>query len=256
MGGTEDALLDVFNKAVVDGSIKFSSALHCNDPFEFKFQSVKPSRDDFDQWHKIYDPDRSPEELENAWASFSGASADYNTNFSPRAQLLSQVYILCLARNWNSHLMWAHYASSHTGFVVCYKQSIVEVLQGKQSWQASGEVRYSNEVPELRWFTGSQAAMLGPLLTTKSAEWSYEEEYRVINDGPAGGSAIFESVETHHIAGVILGARASSALEEKARALQKIRNRFSVERVAAESGKYTLTTYPAEKNMRRFTEFL
>lgn len=42
MGGTEEVLLDVFDKAVVDGSIKFASAMHCYDPFKFKFTSVTP----------------------------------------------------------------------------------------------------------------------------------------------------------------------------------------------------------------------
>lgn len=33
------------------GSLKFTSALHFNDPFEFKFESVAPTREAFDRWH-------------------------------------------------------------------------------------------------------------------------------------------------------------------------------------------------------------
>lgn len=52
VGATEDALLDVFDKAVVQGSIKLGSATTFNDPFEFKFTSVAPTRDMFDVWHR------------------------------------------------------------------------------------------------------------------------------------------------------------------------------------------------------------
>jgi len=256
MGGTEEVLLDVFDKAVVDGSIKFASVLHCNDPFEFKFDTVKPSRAEFDQWHVEHDPHRSVEELENAWSSFSGTASDYNTNFLPRVQLMGQSFVLCLARKWDSHLMWAHYGASHSGFVICYKPSVVDALAELPNQYAGGDVNYSDQVPELRWFAGSQSEMLAPILGTKSTEWAYEEEYRVISIGPAGANAIFEKIDPDQIAGVILGARASSELAAKAMAVQKIRKDFSVERVTAKPGGFQLTAYPVDENVWTFSEFL
>ncbi|GAA3871605.1 DUF2971 domain-containing protein [Celeribacter arenosi] len=256
MGGTEEVLLDVFDKAVVDGSVKFASAAHCNDPFEFKFTSVKPSRGVFDQWHAKYDPLRSADEIENAWSSFSGKASGFNTKFWPRIQLMGQSFVLSLARKWDSHLMWAHYGASHSGFVICYKPSVVDALSELPNQYASGDVNYSDQVPELRWFAGSLSDMLGPVLGTKSAEWAYEEEYRVISQGPAGANAIFEKIDPDQIAGVILGARASSELEAKAIAVQKSRKAFSVKRVAATSGDFRITSYPVDGKVRRFSEFL
>ncbi|WP_171211965.1 DUF2971 domain-containing protein [Ruegeria sp. HKCCA5426] len=256
MGGTEEVILDVFDKAVVDGSIKFASALHCNDPFEFKFASVKPTRIQFDQWHAKYDPFRSADELENAWSSFSGNASDFNTNFWPRVQLMGQSFVLCLARKWNSHLMWAHYGASHSGFVVCYKPDLIDALAELPNRYASGDVKYSDQVPELRWFAGSQSDMLAPVLGTKSKEWAYEEEYRVIFHGPAGANAIFEKIDPEQVAGVILGARASAELEAKAMAVQKSRKAFSVERVTAKPGEFQLTSYLVDEKVSRFSEFL
>lgn len=256
MGGSEEVLLDVFDKAVIDGSIKFASALHCNDPFEFKFISVKPSRVVFNQWHEKYDPLRSSDELENAWSSFSGKASEFNTNFRPRVQLMGQSFVFCLARKWDSHLMWAHYGASHSGFVVCYKPSVIDVLAELPNQYAGGDVKYSDKVPELRWYAGSLSYMLGPVLGTKSSEWAYEEEYRVVSHGPAGDNAIFENIDPDQIAGVILGARASAELEAKAMAVQKSRKGFSVERVAAKPGGFHLTAYPVDENVRTFSEFL
>lgn len=152
--------------------------------------------------------------------------------------------------------MWAHYGASHSGFVVCYKPGVIGALEELPNWYASGDVRYSDQVPELRWFAGSQSEMLAPVLGTKSKEWAYEEEYRVICHGPAGAKAIFEKVDPDQIAGVILGARVSSELEAKAMAVQNSRKAFSVERVTAKSGEFQLSSYPVDEKVRRFSEFL
>lgn len=45
VGGDEPALLDIFDKAVENGSLKFTSALGFNDPFEFKFNSIAPTHE-------------------------------------------------------------------------------------------------------------------------------------------------------------------------------------------------------------------
>jgi hypothetical protein len=45
VGAAGDAVLNVFDKAVEQGSIKWSSATAFNDPFAFKFTFVAPTRD-------------------------------------------------------------------------------------------------------------------------------------------------------------------------------------------------------------------
>jgi hypothetical protein len=152
--------------------------------------------------------------------------------------------------------MWAHYGASHSGFVVCYKPSVTDALAELPNRYAGGDVNYSDQVPELRWFAGSQSDMLAPILGTKSTEWAYEEEYRVISHGPEDANAIFAKIDPDQIAGVILGAQASSELEAKAIVVQKIRKDFSVQRVTAKPGEFQLTSYFVNENVRRFSEFL
>ncbi len=150
VGGNDTDLLDIFDQAVVDGSLKFSSALSFNDPFEFKFVSRVPTRAEFDAWHETYAPHRTPDKLANAWASFSGTAADWNTRLRPRMDLLEQTYVLCLAEHWDSHLMWGHYSSTHHGFAIRYRAQLIDALRSLNDFGDAGQVTYSDNVPDLR----------------------------------------------------------------------------------------------------------
>lgn len=256
MGGPESSLIDVFEKAVVQGSVRFASVLGFNDPCEFKFISVPPTRAQFDQWHRTYDPTRSQVEMDNAWRSFHGPAADFNTSFWPRAQLLGNLYMLCLSRKWDSHLMWAHYSTEHRGFVVCYKPELVDALLALDDCEGGGDVTYSDEVPQMHWFSRSPSEMLEPVVSTKSPEWSYEAEHRLLMHGPARERAIFRSVDPNLIGGVIFGARAPKALIQKATELQSSRFGFTVDQVSSRPDTFDLIARTLEPNVQSLSDFL
>lgn len=257
MGGTDDQLLDVFDRAVAGGSVKFNSALSFNDPFEFKFTSEAPSRSEFDQWHQKHDPNRTDDELENAWRSFHGPAKGFNTNFLPRAQLMEKLFVLCLAQSWNSHLMWAHYAGDHRGFAICYRSELIETLKRLDGYIGDGNVNYSNSVPQLRWFSCLHSEMISEIVATKSSDWAYEKEYRILVHDELKEKAVFETIDATLISGVILGARVSPALREKALAMQDARNDFTAKQVSASStDSYKLEAQPIVPNTRKFSEFL
>lgn len=249
MGGEDEALLKVFEAAVVGGSLKFGSAAYFNDPFEFKFVSHAPTRDQFDSWHAVYDPGRTPDELNNAWEAFSGPASDWNTCKVPRMNLLEQSYVLCLARRWDSHLMWAHYSSAHHGFAIRYKPEIIDVLRSLDGYSGDGAVTYSSAVPEHHWFTQSPEKSVGALLCTKSNEWQYEGEYRVVFLGEAGKNGLYRTIDPKLIDGVIFGTRAKRALIDKALALQEVRPDFRVEQVVSDAGSYNMKTMPLFANV-------
>lgn len=252
-GGDETSLLEAFDKAAVSGSVRFTSALSFNDPFEFKFNAVAPSRDAFDAWHQLHAPDRSGVELENAWASFSGPGADWNTEFVPRQNLLNNLYVLCLSRRWDSHLMWAHYTRDHQGYALIYRPEIVTKIA---ALGGCGDVGYQDKVPDLRWFEGSLDEMLRPVLFTKPEEWAYEREFRLVISGPEGERALHETIDPNLVAGVILGTRASHSLSNRALALQQIRPDFIVQKVTSDSRSYGLATYDVVANRWQFGHML
>ncbi|NJR80264.1 DUF2971 domain-containing protein [Sphingomonas corticis] len=253
VGGDDAAILDVMDK-VLTGSLKFASAAHFNDPFEFKFKSVAPSRDRFDAWHRQHHPERSAAELENAWAAFAGPAADWNTSYAPRANVLSRLFVLCLVERWDSHLMWSHYTNAHRGFAVVYKPEVIDTLAASADHVGSGHVSYRAEPPELRWFEASPGEMLGPILFTKPTAWSYEKELRIVRAGEPAG-AIFVTVDPSLISGVILGARAPASLIAKAIAARRSRPDLRVQQVSSGGG-YDLTLVEVDENLKRANHIL
>lgn len=254
--GDEPALLNIFEKAIVDGSLKFSSPLSFNDPFEFKFNSIAPSREEYDAWHREYDPDRSPEELERGWSSFSGPAADWNTHFMPRQMLLGHLKVLCLASEWNSHLMWGHYADDHRGFAIIYDSKIVKAVSDLPSFEASGPVAYASTVSNLRWFQASPSEMAHPVVFKKSDDWSYEKEFRLILSGDCNSAPHFACVDPTMVLGVILGSRSPARLIRRALDFRIARPDFLVQAITSKPATYTLERHDVTSNIRRYGQML
>lgn len=256
MGGSDEDLLAVFDHAVVNGSLKFTSAARFNDPFEFKFKSVAPERDAYEAWHRAHRPDVTAEQREHGWEALTGRQADWNSGLVPRVTMLERLYVLCLAQRWDVHLMWSHYTSAHHGFAIRYKPEIVTALAALPDYEMRGDVAYGDVVPGLRWFSEPAEDIMRPVLLTKSSDWAYEAEHRVVLTGPPGEDALVHAIDPDLVAGVILGARVPEALVGKALALRKARLDFTVEEVGAPRDSYKLTTHWVEDNVRRMRGFL
>ncbi|NML05959.1 DUF2971 domain-containing protein [Sphingomonas sp. G-3-2-10] len=256
MGGSDEDLIEVFDNAVVKGSVKFTSAASFNDPFEFAFRSVVPEREAYEAWHRTYRPEVTAEQREHGWEALTGKQADWNSGLVPRVTMLERLYVLCLARRWDIHLIWSHYASAHHGFAIRYKPEIVTALAALPDFEMCGDVVYGEAVPDLRWFSEPPEDIVRPVLLTKSLDWAYEAEHRVVLTGPPGKGALFHTVDPELIAGVILGARVPEALVEKALALRKARPDFTIEELGAVRDSYTLTIHQIEDNVRRMRGFL
>lgn len=91
--------------------------------------------------------------------------------------------VLCLSRNFDSPLMWSHYADQHRGVCIEYDVSMLKPHElHKVSYGASREVLTS----QLYSFTfeGSESARNAidkACLLTKASEWRYEREWRMLS---------------------------------------------------------------------------
>lgn len=86
--------------------------------------------------------------------------------------------VLSLSARWNSILMWSHYSDFHKGYCVGFYEEKLRVsgLFGK-----GGPVNYNpeNDIPTIE--PGEHTMEKGFIEThTKSFEWKYEEEYRLV----------------------------------------------------------------------------
>jgi hypothetical protein len=97
----------------------------------------------------------------------------------------ASIGILCLAKRWDSGLMWAHYASSHTGFCVGFHREHPFFLSDGSS-TGLRDVSYSENRVKVPLEKGTAIAF--EVMFTKSSgllppnhwafNWKYEQEER------------------------------------------------------------------------------
>lgn len=104
------------------------------------------------------------------------------------AKTRSTIGVACLSESENSLLMWAHYANNHRGMCVEYK--LMEINQ--QLGFSPIPIIYSDDRacfhslnPET--LEQDSTKLFLHSITSKSPEWSYEREWRIIRDESACG---------------------------------------------------------------------
>jgi len=119
----------------------------------------------------------------------------------------AKVGVLSLTARWDSLAMWAHYASNANGFVV-----ILDNLHEAFPGDGTGSLNVPKPVTYTSEFRGMtfDPATQDRLFFSKFAEWSYEQEWRVVlplaqcrHVVPPG--LYLKTIEAHHFAGVICG---------------------------------------------------
>lgn len=80
--------------------------------------------------------------------------------------------VYCLSSRPDSELMWAHYSNKHQG--IC-----LEFDAGNELFSQALKLSYQENYPLFDLTTETKDENLMPL-TTKSAAWNYEDEYRLI----------------------------------------------------------------------------
>jgi len=109
-------------------------------------------------------------------------AADYSNEVN-----LKRFGICSLTPNPENLLMWAHYSFNHTGFCVGFdtkKLLTAQYAMAKTQLIGLRQIQYENDYPKINFFQAMDLSGHGDdiitLLTTKSSEWDYEEEYRLL----------------------------------------------------------------------------
>lgn len=121
--------------------------------------------------------------MANELQAWAGDDFEYEDDWDTRLisaikARIAQFGVVCLTSQWDSRLMWAHYADEGKGFCIEY-----EVDWGKQQPDFRYvPVQYISEAPQLciteAMFTPHQ--FLYRVLATKHADWAYEQEIRLV----------------------------------------------------------------------------
>ncbi len=136
--------------------------------------------------------------------------------------LKQSVVVLSLTENQNSLLMWAHYAQNHEGFIVGFDS---EHAFFKSTTKSPGKHKYLNRVT---YSNDRPSGVFGALseektYLTKSQEWDYEKEWRILEYVKNATKPVTDDKGPYHlfsfpteaVVEVIMGVRASAETKEK-----------------------------------------
>lgn len=128
--------------------------------------------------------------------------SDFYGSLGNQYQLLLEDFgVYCLSAKKDNLLMWAHYGQAHTGYCLEFDAS-----EGTFFGKAH-KVHYQKEYPVVRMIPSDPNRGKKGLLT-KSSDWAYEEEWRIIN--PKGRGHI--DFPPHELVGIIFGCKAKAEI--------------------------------------------
>ena len=104
-------------------------------------------------------------------------SAETNGSARNRTWKESELGVVSLAGTVTNPLLWAHYASGHTGIAIEFCASD---LRHAEFFGNALPVVYQLERPVVNFYRDEFTEKVHKLLLTKSQDWAYEREWRII----------------------------------------------------------------------------
>ncbi|WP_261533896.1 DUF2971 domain-containing protein [Burkholderia multivorans] len=206
---------EYLDRLIVHNEFYFSHRDQFNDPFDARCQM-------------LYEGSRE-QKLERFNKLIEGRQLRFKERAQLRAQFLDpekigplvqrsfehtadHVGIYSLTENPRSLLMWAHYANSHQGICLQF------YVPSSPIFREAFPVKYSDDFLKINWVTSDdeQENLTMTALLTKSLEWKYEEEWRILKKGHPRTQL---SINPGALIGVIYGARCQSKAFERVRDL-------------------------------------
>lgn len=213
--------MDRARSIIIRSKLWYSRPSEFNDPFDFRAKlrdvaNPELFRKKYISLLKKSELGISKREMERA-ASDALLKLKTNPSLTQEAfeRLRNESGVTCFTPNPRNALMWAHYANSHTGICFAFRPDhdpgVLGILQ---------KVRYVNELPQFSWPEES-THLLQKVLLAKSAEWSYEDEYRLIGTIDDNGQA--HGFNPSALQAIIVGVRFSAKSLESLKLILKER---------------------------------
>jgi hypothetical protein len=164
-------------------TLRFKAPNQFNDPFEFSVGGIEEATDDqiklFYQKEGI--PEDTPTENFNDFFKSEGQKI-----LAKQADVLNAcIRVSCFSTNILNILMWAHYAEEHKGIVIEYDVNrILRRCMDNDMSIGLQEVEYSNIKPKIKNLLiitdQERNKEMAKIAGTKSNDWRYEKEWRLI----------------------------------------------------------------------------
>ena len=117
---------------------------------------------------------------------FSEYSHNVEEQYNKFTDKFSNVGIYSLSKSFDNELLWAYYASGHTGFAIEYDIDVLEQSLNYNTYVQQlykFDVEYLNDVPKIDISTIKGNEIIETLkrfIGTKSSSWAHEKEVRLV----------------------------------------------------------------------------
>ncbi|MFT5892729.1 MAG: hypothetical protein ACI9Y7_002841 [Dokdonia sp.] len=124
-----------------------------------------------------YDVEERKENFKERFKDINATQKEHELN---EFKKIDECYgVLSLTARWDSLLMWSHYGKDHKGFCIGFNE---EKLRNSGLFGTGGMVTYGDSFPTRNPLEDRHPFVdSGLQLNHKASDWSYEQEYRLIN---------------------------------------------------------------------------
>ncbi|QDU66233.1 DUF2971 domain-containing protein [Engelhardtia mirabilis] len=229
-----------------------------NDAYEGQFTVEQPTIDDGRRFiERHLDPDASELEVTDEMAMTAAGALDQGRNqlvASLRKHAMTGVASMSLSESHGSAVLWSLYAGGHSGIAIRVRTGVPSGL-----FETISQVQYSSAPPRLEsdvlvrdrdsaWWQQT----IYRAFTTKSAEWSYEREWRVLFSDESEGrrdADIWKCSGEGEISSILIGVRAQPAIARQVYKLaQEAPDQPDVQVVVQGVDDYALSTVRVENH--------
>jgi hypothetical protein len=182
----------VLHSVLKIGVLKFSSPDEFNDPFDCRVSIKKGSTiEELIKWCKK--KKLSESEIRTIVERIQSNEINIDIPFPDSIKQSKEHRILCMTSDCRNILMWSHYGNNHTGLCLGFKtylglgSQLLKFNQGDLNIDLSMEgylpikaIEYSIQMPKPFDFYNDDNIRFIEFLRTKSEDWKYESEYRIL----------------------------------------------------------------------------
>ena len=215
------ASIETLTLILESSKIKFSKPSEFNDPFDCNISiDTNNTIEEIDDYIKFlkHNHNLTDDQEKSIRQKFHNPDELYAITNRSIKETKEKFGVTCFSKNANNLLMWAHYADKHKG--VCMK---FDILSDTDFFMTPFPVIYKKDYPIYNYFRNRDG--LGKfLLETKSKDWKYEREIRVMKEG----SSLYE-FKKNSLVEIIFGARSLAADRREIIHLAKARSFSSID---------------------------
>lgn len=191
---------DNLNDSLVNGRLFFNNPQNFNDPFDCNFLlETDCSAQEKTEYivNSMYGQGFSQAQIDEAVnKALNNPNSWDNLINDAKERFLNRIGVCCFSKTNENPLLWAHYSDKHKG--VCL---VFDTSKSPDFFSRTYSIKYRSNYPRINFIR--ERSRFDELVLTKSIDWIYEQEVRVMKD--TGGQLY--NFDKASLVGIIFGSK-------------------------------------------------